>query len=540
MQQKLKIIKVNLLVVIIVCCFGCKKNEKKEQIPLENFRIEEMPQTPIDSSKNITIVGKTDDPYAFKYLNFIGLPNNSLFEKSETKKLIKDSLFLTISSIENPQLMDLMAFTEKKDTIPYYTRVFFTPGDSVFMSVKDGKIKFTGDNQSQYNFFLHMNDPLRQNWAVYKNDPYKYKEELYSSYLKKDSIFKQYIDQNPEVSEDFKNIVGSELKFEYLYNLILPRNVNDKQIEGNYRNNQQSMMHVYALNNTNNEKLFDPDAYYKGISIEDFKRPDLINNNYFQRSLTRYIRYVFANHDYLEFSRRNFINEKEFIQSNLDGELEMLAIGGLISDYFNNGFGHGEQDSELLKNLIVEYKNKFTKPSSVRVINEILDDIEDFNFLLPNELLNEKLLAFSGDTTSLNDILNKATNKTKVIDFWASWCGPCIVEFKKAIEFKKRIAREEHVEFLYFSVDKDKESWVNAVLNEKDDVPVEHQYLIINQKKSKLLKKMLHRENSNESYFAIPRYGILDSKNRIVSSNAPKPSDSLIFEKMIKEVKQKE
>ncbi len=529
--------KLSLSLIIIGCIIGCEN----KQNTVENFEKEERLSNTIDSSEQIILYGKTDDTYALKHLNFLNFSNFafSQYKNPENRTLIGDSLFLTMYNVKKPQLMDLVAFSDRKDTIPYFTRVLFTPGDTISMTVKNGKIRFSGKNESHYNFFFEMNDPLRQNWAHYKYDPFLYKKELYSSYKKKASILKEFIDQNTKVSEDFKNIVGSELKYEYLYNLILPRNIPNEKLVGAYKNNTNDMMYVYATTNAKNEKFFDSESYYSGITIEDFKRPDLINNDYFKRTLILYIRHVFANHDYLEYSRRNFLNEKDFIQKNLNGQLKTYAIGRLINDYYMKGFGQGEQDIEILKKLIVKYKDEFSESSYASRMNEILEDLNSYDFLLTEELLNEKLLTNYGDTISLGNLLNKYPNQIKVLDFWASWCGPCISEFKKAKIVKQKMEDEQSINFLYFSIDDDKNKWVQTISDLQSYVSRENQYLIINRKKSKLLKHMLIRENSNKTHFSIPRYSILDDKNRIKSNNAPRPSDRLIFEKLINEIKLK-
>lgn len=117
-----------------------------------------------------------------------------------------------------------------------------------------------------------------------------------------------------------------------------------------------------------------------------------------------------------------------------------------------------------------------------------------------------------------------------------SWCPPCIVEFKKGANFRKKMEREQNVNFLYFAIDEDQKTWIQKLPTLKSYISLEHQYLIVNSETSKLLKHLLIRENSGKTYFSIPRYTILDSEKRIKSNNAPRPSDSLVFEKLIKEM----
>lgn len=525
------------LLLTILVFFGCKKDVKKTESG-GKIQTEEIATAKIDSSKKIVIIGKSDDAYALESFQLLGgFPSlkSSIYNKPEKSIINGDSLVFTRFDVKQPQLMDLFAFTGKKDTIPYYSRILISPGDSIKMDIKKGKIKFSGNNAAHYNFFLEMNDPLRQNWGIYINDPYKYKSDLGKSYKEKLSILNKYIREHPDVSDDFKNLVGSELKFEYLFNLMLPRNVPDKLIAGAYVNNNNSIIYEYAIQDRSGENFLDIAKYFDGIDIETFKRPDLINNDYFRRSLILYIRNLFANHDYLEYSRKNFIKEKAFIEQHLDGDLKIYATGRLINDYYMKGFGHGQEDAELMINTIKDFKSNIKDPSSLSRLNEILDELKIFNFQLPETVLNEKLLTLNEDTITVKEIFNKQPNKTKVIDFWASWCAPCITEFKKSKTFRSRIASEEQLSFIYISVDRDQPDWKKKANEVSKDVPKENQYLILNKEKSKLLKHLLIKESSNTTYFTIPKYSIINTDFKVISNNAPRPSDSLLFEKIIKE-----
>lgn len=528
------------LFLVITFFSSCKNDDKNKNNSKENFTIPNEKPEEIDTLRKVTIIGKSDDTYALEYLNLLNFSNFgfSSYQDPIEKELYADSLNLNLLSIKQPQLIDLIAFSDKKDTIPYFTRILVTPGDSIIMNAKNGRIKFSGKNKANYNFFLEMNDPLRQDWAVYHTDPYKYQSELENSYNQKQSFLQNYILRNPEVTDDFKNLVKSELKFEYLYNLILPRNVDDNLVAGNYQNSKNSIVYEYATKNALNEELFDVQKYFGEITIEDFKRPDLINNDYFKRSLIEYIRHYFVNHEYLDYSKKNFIDEKNFIQNNFDGKLETYAIGRLINDYYINGFGNGEQDISIIEDLIKEYEEQFSGPSYTERMTTILSELDTYNFELTQKVLDEKLLTSNGDTITLGRVLQKSGSTIKALAFWTSWCGPCISDIQKSENFRTQISNQNNLKFIYLSLDHEEANWIESIKNLENHAKKDQHYLILNGKNSKIVNFIVSKVNKDIKWFQIPRYSILNQRNRIISSNAPRPSDSLNFRKVIELIEQ--
>jgi thiol-disulfide isomerase/thioredoxin len=127
---------------------------------------------------------------------------------------------------------------------------------------------------------------------------------------------------------------------------------------------------------------------------------------------------------------------------------------------------------------------------------------------------NELLMADGKTTTSLEELLAQYKGKFVLIDFWASWCGPCIREIPHLKQLEEKYSKEK-IAFIGISLDKQTQSWHRRMRTEK--IEISNNYLLLNADKASFCKKY----DVNE----IPRYMLVDPNGKVINDNTPLPSN---------------
>lgn len=115
------------------------------------------------------------------------------------------------------------------------------------------------------------------------------------------------------------------------------------------------------------------------------------------------------------------------------------------------------------------------------------------------------------------DLTKEFKGKYVVIDWWATWCGPC-KQIKPAFEYEAKKHAGEEIVFVSLSVDKNKKDWELEVKSNKSNV--RHFWL-----KDQGVQSAL---NVN----SIPRFMIVDPEGKMYNADLARPGESNFSEEL--------
>jgi thiol-disulfide isomerase/thioredoxin len=120
---------------------------------------------------------------------------------------------------------------------------------------------------------------------------------------------------------------------------------------------------------------------------------------------------------------------------------------------------------------------------------------------------------------SLEDVLKEHLGKVVYVDFWATWCAPCVASLPASALLRETYADKEVV-FVYISKDEHYDRWVKGTT--KYGIANYNSFIIDNLHTSSYLDDIQLK--------TIPRYLVYDRSGKLVLRIAPGPDDPRIHQ----------
>lgn len=314
-------------------------------------------------------------------------------------------------------------------------------------------------------------------------------ERINTTYLNRRKFIDDYKENHP-ISNEYEIAIEKIIRQKYVISLLFPVYAAQDSVGYNF-DSLPAEYHAILQNNINN--VFDDSQ---------------IHLNSYQLVLWNYCKYLsrFSLHASDEFESM-FINAK----NHFSGKSREFLMFLILKKYTGKGL---PDFNKSLKTFFNDYSESDYK--------------EYLNGLIPNTLTNdmitlseERLSTYVGTDITWKELLNLSKGKVIYVDFWASWCKPCLQEMPYSNSLRDSLSTKSIV-FLYLSIDKKRDAWIRAVgkLGSESD------------------KHFLFQEESQlQNLFAlqaIPKYLIIDKKGNIYSPDAPRPSDPRLKDVLIK------
>lgn len=213
---------------------------------------------------------------------------------------------------------------------------------------------------------------------------------------------------------------------------------------------------VFALNtylsfNNYGKKYPDEIEYFANefFQLVDWRDPDLAHLPWVFESWKSYTN-TLSSINLPDNTHRLYL-EKALARIPEKSRTYQLAMGGVVvalKEKNHANFVH------FAKSFVEKYKT--TAPEAVATISEDLKKMA--SFVVGGEAPDFSMNQLDGTPLSLSSLRGKVV----LIDFWASWCGPCRRENPHVVKLYQEY-KDKGFEILGVSLDKTKDNWKNAI-----------------------------------------------------------------------------
>ncbi|PKR81702.1 hypothetical protein CW751_04025 [Brumimicrobium salinarum] len=371
-----------------------------------------------------------------------------------------------------------------------YSDLFLSPGDSLHITANyedfDATLQYKGKGEENNNYLAaqiqHFFD--KRAYRHSKNqDPFEYL--AYVDSIKNANIDFYYSFDTTLLTPGFKLHMQHYLN----YRFIDPRwmfKVDFSQFDEN--------------GNPFYKKL--PAKYYQFIWELDLNDQKAFDDSRYSNALQRYIYEAMQKEDLLDSLNLNedlpfYAKRYYFIKSAFSGKILDFQLTKFMHHYIPTKY-----ENKHWVALMKDYKSTCQNQDYLAFIDNKFKRIKQLTYgkKAPDFLLE----SLDGDTVSLTSFKGKVV----FIDFWATWCSPCISAIPKMEVLVEQFKHEKEIIILFINVEDSKSKWKKYL--EENEIKGLHLYA--NKQKSKELFEKF-------SFSGIPHYVLIGKDGKIIDAN---------------------
>ena len=148
----------------------------------------------------------------------------------------------------------------------------------------------------------------------------------------------------------------------------------------------------------------------------------------------------------------------DFINRSAHAPLTLYAISTYQSVSSNPSFGLQPFTNDEIKNLIASTAQKFPKHTTVAKLNRQFQAVAEKPAMGKRKAPEFSLPDVNGNSVSLASFKGKYV----LVDFWASWCGPCRQENPNVVQAFQKY-KDRNFTILGVSLDREKDDWLKGI-----------------------------------------------------------------------------
>lgn len=161
---------------------------------------------------------------------------------------------------------------------------------------------------------------------------------------------------------------------------------------------------------------------------------------------------------------------------------------------------------DYLYQQLMTYKKHFGKSQNAAILEKVFNEAKRMSPGQP--AIDFSFKTIDGKQMKLSDLKGKVV----LLDFWASWCGPCMMQMPYAKKIEEKF-KDKDVVFLYVSIDEDAASWKSAITK----ASIEGVHTISPGWKGQI--------PSLYGVRGVPAYFLIDKKGNFALREVPRPNE---------------